>query len=400
MNLSQKSQEITESLTLAISAKANKMKAEGKDVVGFGAGEPDFDTPEYIMDAAREALDEGFTNYTPATGTEALRKEICNKLARDNDLNYEPDQVVVTNGAKHSLYNVFQAILNPEDEVIISAPYWVSYPEMVKMGSGTPVFVETGEENGFKMTPADIKNNISSKTKALLLNSPSNPTGAVYQKEDLQEIAEIAVENEILVISDEVYEHLIYDGLEHVSIASLSSEIKDLTIVINAMSKAYAMTGWRIGYTAGIPEVIDVMGNIQSHSTSNPNSIAQYASTVGLKNTEKAKKAMDKMVKAFSSRRDYMTEKINSIPGLSCKNPHGAFYIMLNFKDIIGKKYQGKQIEGSLTFADILLEAKQVAVVPGIAFGSDHHVRLSYANSLDNIKKGLSRIEKFVEKLN
>ena len=399
MELSRKCLNVNESLTLAISAKAKQMKAEGKDVIGFGAGEPDFQTPDYIMEAARKALDEGFTNYTPASGTLELREEICKKFKRDNNLDYSPDQIIVSNGAKHSLYNVFQTLLNPGDEVLISEPYWVSYPEMVKMGDGTPVFVKTTQENNFKMKPEDLKDKITSNTKALILNSPSNPTGTVYSKEEMEKIAELALKYNFYVISDEVYEYLIYDDVEHVSFASLSDEVKDITILINGMSKAYAMTGWRVGFAAGSKEIIDVMGNIQSHSTSNPNSIAQYASTVGLKNVEKAEENISKMGKEFDKRRQVMVEKINNNPLLSCTTPKGAFYIMLNIGQVIDKSYKGNKIEGSLSFADSLLDAEQVAVVPGIAFGTDHHVRLSYENSMENIKNGLDRINNFVEKL-
>ena len=399
MKLSQKCLDISESLTLAISAKAKQMKAEGKDVIGFGAGEPDFDTPEYIVEAAKKALAEGFTNYTPATGTLELREEICQKFKKDNNLDYEPSQIIVSNGAKHSLYNTFQSILNPGDEVLISAPYWVSYPELVKMGAGKPVFVETSEANKFRMSVTDLKEKINDNTKAILLNSPANPTGTVYSKQEMAEIAELAVKNNIFIVSDEIYEHIIYGDTEHTSIAALNSEVKDLTIVINGMSKAYAMTGWRIGFTAADEEIINVMGNIQSHSTSNPNSIAQYASTAGLKEQNKATQEINKMVSAFDKRRKFMVDKIEEISGLSSITPEGAFYLMVNFEEIIGEKINGKEIEGSLSFADLLLESEEVAVVPGIAFGSDHHVRLSYANSLENIKEGLNRIENFISNI-
>ncbi|MFW6268958.1 MAG: pyridoxal phosphate-dependent aminotransferase [Bacillota bacterium] len=399
MELSRKCLNINESLTLAISAKAKKMKAEGKDVIGFGAGEPDFNTPDYIMDAAKKALDEGFTNYTPASGTLELREEICEKFSRDNDLDYTPEQIIVSNGAKHSLYNTFQTLLNPGDEVLISSPYWVSYPEMVKLGKGIPVFVETNQENSFKMSPEALLEKISNKTKALILNSPGNPTGTVYSKAEMEKIAEIALENNFYVISDEIYEYLIYGKKEHTSFASLGDEVKDITIVINGMSKAYAMTGWRIGYAAGSEKIIKVMGNIQSHSTSNPNSIAQYASTIGLRNVDKAKENINKMVKAFNERRKTMVSIIDDNPLLSCQLPEGAFYLMLNISGVFGKSYEGNKIDDSLSFADNLLEAEEVAVVPGIAFGSDKHVRLSYANSMENIKNGLERINNFVDKL-
>lgn len=370
------------------------MKTKGIDVVGFGAGQPDFDTPKYIKNAAVKALEEGFTNYTPASGMTELKEAVCNKFSRDNCLNYKPEQIVISSGAKHSLYNTFQALLNPGDEVLLPEPYWVSYPEMIKMAEGKPVAVETSEDNDFKMTPEKLKEKINSATKAILVNSPSNPTGCVYTKEELESIANLALKNDIYIVSDEIYEHLIYEDLNHFSIAALSPEVKERTIVINGMSKAYAMTGWRIGFTAAETEIIEIISNIQSHSTSNPNSIAQYASVTGLNETEKAEKYITKMKGAFDRRRNYMYNKINSIPGLSSLKPRGAFYTMLNIGEVLGN-----EIQGSLAFADQLLEKEKVAVVPGIAFGTDSYVRLSYANSMESIKKGLNRIESFVTSL-
>lgn len=398
MGLSKKHLEISESLTLAISARAKAMKAAGLDVIGFGAGEPDFNTPDFIIESAKEALDRGFTGYTSASGTKELKEAICGKLQKDNGLEYNIDQVIVSNGAKHSLYNTLQAILNPGDEVIIPVPYWVSYPELVKMGGGKPVYVETNEEYGFKMEIEELKKVVTPRTKALILNSPSNPTGTVYEKGELEAIAELAVEKGFFIISDEIYEKLIYDGVKHTSIASLGPEIKDLTIVINGMSKAFAMTGWRIGYAAGRKDIIKVMSNIQSHSTSNPNSIAQYASVTALTDP-RAEEAIEMMVREFNQRRKYMAEKLNSVNGLSCLLPQGAFYVFLNIGGVIGKSYQNKEIDGSLAFADNLLEAEKVAVVPGVAFGADNFVRLSYATSMDNISRGLKRIERFIGKL-
>lgn len=398
MGLSKKHLEISESLTLAISARAKAMKAAGLDVIGFGAGEPDFNTPDFIIESAKEALDRGFTGYTSASGTKELKEAICGKLQKDNGLEYNIDQVIVSNGAKHSLYNTLQAILNPGDEVIIPVPYWVSYPELVKMGGGKPVYVETNEEYGFKMEIEELKKVVTPRTKALILNSPSNPTGTVYEKGELEAIAELAVEKGFFIISDEIYEKLIYDGVKHTSIASLGPEIKDLTIVINGMSKAFAMTGWRIGYAAGRKDIIKVMSNIQSHSTSNPNSIAQYASVTALTDP-RAEEAIEMMVREFNQRRKYMAEKLNSVNGLSCLLPQGAFYVFLNIGGVIGKSYQNKEIDGSLAFADNLLEAEKVAVVPGVAFWADNFVRLSYATSMDNISRGLKRIERFIGKL-
>jgi aspartate aminotransferase len=396
MLLSQRAQSISESLTLSIDAKAKKMKAEGYDVIGFGAGEPDFSTPDFIIQAAKEALDKGFTKYTPSSGTLELRQAVCRKLERDNNLIYTPEEIIVSNGAKHSLYNIFQAILNPGDEVIIPQPYWLSYPEMVKLADGVSVFVNTKEENCFKIQIEDLENAITPKTKAFILNNPCNPTGCVYEKSELQEIADLAVEQGFYIISDEIYEELVYDDMQHISIASLNDRVKNLTITVNGMSKAYSMTGWRIGYAAGPREIIKVMGNLQSHATSNPNSIAQYASTVAL---DAPRECVRDMVSKFNERRTYMMERINSISNLSCYTPKGAFYIMMNISQAFGKKHGDSVINDSLSFSNTLLESKMVTVVPGIAFGADSFVRLSYATSMDNIEKGLDRIEEFMEEL-
>src|SRR6056297_3609394 len=385
MKLSERSQKVNASMTLALSAKAGQMKADGHDVVSFGAGEPDFNTPEHIAKAGKEAIDEGFTKYTAAAGTKDLKKAVQKKFKKDNGLDYDLDQIIISNGAKHSLFNTFQTILNPGDEVIISRPYWVSYPETVKLGGGVPVYVDAEEENNFKMK---IEN-----TKALILNSPNNPTGCVYSREELKEIADLAIKEDFFVVSDEIYEELIYGDAEHISIASFGKEIKERTIVINGMSKAYAMTGWRIGFAAASKEIVDIMSNIQSHATSNPNSIAQYASTVGL---NESKAVTREMVKAFKERRNYMVKTINEMPKVSCKKPEGAFYVMMNIENLIGKKYEGEEIDGSMSFADILLEESKVAVIPGKAFGNDKFVRLSYATSLEDIKRGLERIKEFV----
>lgn len=397
MKLSERSQKVNASMTLALSAKAGQMKADGHDVVSFGAGEPDFNTPEHIAEAGKEAIDKGFTKYTAAAGTKDLKEAVQNKFKKDNGLDYDLDQIIISNGAKHSLFNTFQTILNPGDEVIISRPYWVSYPETVKLGGGVPVYVDAEEENDFKMKIEDLKKAVTDKTKALILNSPNNPTGCVYSREELKEIADLAVKEDFFVVSDEIYEELIYGDAEHVSIASFGEEIKERTIVINGMSKAYAMTGWRIGFAAGPKEIVDIMSNIQSHATSNPNSIAQYASTVGL---NESKKVTKEMVKAFKERRNYMVKTINDMAKVSCKKPEGAFYVMMNIENLIGKKYEGKEIDGSMTFADILLEESKVAVIPGKAFGNDKFVRLSYATSLEDIKRGLERVKEFVNKVN
>lgn len=388
--ISKKAQNISPSITLAISAKAKQMKEEGIDVISFGVGEPDFDTPANIKNAAIEAIKQGHTKYTPASGLPQLKKAICAKLKSDNNLDYGPENIIVSNGAKHSLYNIFQAICNPEDEVIIPAPYWVSFPEMVKMADANPVIVNCTEENEFKITTGDLLNAITSKTKAMILNSPSNPTGSIYTRAELEEIARIAVEHNIFVITDEVYEKLVYDGEEHISIASLNEKIKDLTITVNAMSKCYAMTGWRIGYTASHENIAKAMNSMQSHATSNPNSIAQHASIEGLTGDQSS---VEEMRLAFDERRKYMVRRVNEIKGLSCIVPKGAFYIMMNIKQLIGTTVKGTTIDGSMDFSELLLEHANVAVVPGIAFGVDEFVRLSYANSLENIEEALNRID-------
>ena len=394
MNLSRKGLSISPSATLAIDSKAKKLKAEGIDVVGFGAGEPDFDTPVHIKQAAIAAIEAGFTKYTPASGTMTLKEAICAKFKKDNDLDYAPANIVISNGAKHSLVNVFQAICNPGDEVIIPAPFWVSYPEMVKLADGVPVIVYTTEEQGFKFTVDQIRQAVTAKTKAIVLNSPSNPTGMVYTREELAELADLAVEKGFYVVSDEIYEKLIYDGKTHVSIASINEKIKAQTIIVNGVSKTYAMTGWRIGYTASAPEIAKIMSNVQSHATSNPNSIAQKAAEAAISGPQDM---VATMVAAFASRRDYMVKRINSMPGLSCVNPNGAFYVMMNISQLMGKELAGLKIQSSDDFANVLLEKANVALVPGSGFGIDTHVRLSYATSQENITKGLDRIEQFLK---
>lgn len=391
-SLSKKNGAITPSVTLAITAKAKKMKAEGIDIISFSAGEPDFKTPEHIRKVAIDVIEKGLTGYTASAGMPDLKQSICYKLKEENNLDYSPENIVVSSGAKHSLYNVLQAICNPGDEVIISVPYWVSYPEMVKMADAKPVLVETLEENGFKYTVENLEKAINDKTKAIILNTPNNPTGTVYTAEELKEIAEIAVKNDIFIISDEIYEKLIYEG-SHVSIASLGEDIKKLTIVINGMSKAYAMTGWRIGYLAAEKEIAKIITNVQSHATSNPNTIAQYASIEAIKGDQEP---IEEMVKAFDERRKYMVERINQIDNLSCLMPKGAFYVMVNISKLIGKNIGGHQIDGSMDLAEYLLDTAKVAVIPGAGFGVDNYVRLSYATSLENIKAGLERIEKAI----
>lgn len=396
LTISQRCRNIAPSVTLAIDAQAKEMKARGEDVIGFGAGEPDFDTPEYIREAAKQALDKGLTRYTPVAGTLALRKEICAKLEKDNKLNYTPAQVIVANGAKQALYDTFCAILDPGDEVLIPSPSWISYPELVRMADGVPVDVPGTEQDGFLVTADQLRQKITNKTKAIIICSPSNPNGCVWTREMLQGIADLAVEKKLYVISDEIYEKLIYDGREHVSIASLGDKIYEQTILINGHSKAYAMTGWRIGYAAGPKEVIAAMVAFQSHATSNANSIAQYAAMIALQSGDEL---LDSMVKEFDTRRKLIHKLINDIPELSANLPEGAFYIMVNISGVCGKTYNGQSIENSMDFAKYLLEDQKVAVVPGRPFGADMHVRLSYATSRNNIEKGVARIRTFVETL-
>ena len=393
IKLSEKNQSITASVTLAIDAKAKQMMSEGINVISFGVGEPDFNTPDHIKEAAIDALEKGYTRYTAASGIPKLRELICKKLKDDNQLEYKPEEIIVSNGAKQSLHNALQAICNPGDEIIIPAPYWVSYPELVKISDAVPVIVECTEENEFKLTKEDLLAAITPKTKALILNSPSNPTGSLYAKEELEAIAEVAVDKNIIVIADEIYEKLVYAGAKHISIASLNDKIKDITIVVNGMSKAYAMTGWRIGYTASNLKIAKIMGNVQSHATSHPNTIAQYASLAALTSSDES---IESMRMAFDERRKYMVNRINEIMGLSCIEAKGAFYIMMNISKIIGTEVKGRLINGSMKLSEVLLEEAKVAAVPGIAFGADNYIRLSYANSMDNIKEGLNRIDQLL----
>lgn len=393
--ISKKAQGITPSPTLTIDAKYKSMIADGVDAVGFGCGEPDFDTPQYIKDAAIAAMLAGQTKYTPAAGTMALRKAVAAKFLRENGISYEPTQIVISNGAKHSLMNTFLVLLNPGDEVIIPAPCWVSYPEMVKLADGVPVTVETAEENDFKASVKDFEKVLSPKTKAIVINSPSNPTGMVYTEAELSEIADFAVKNDLYVISDEVYEHLIYEG-KHISIASLGEEIKKRTITINGVSKTYAMTGWRIGFAAADEKIAKAMASIQSHGASNPNSIAQAAAVAALSG---GLSEVESMRAEFEKRRDYLTNAINEIDGVSCRKPQGAFYIMMNIDGVLGKAYNGERIESADDFARLFLEAEKVAIVPGTGFGAPNYVRWSYAVDMEHIKKGVARLKTFLAAL-
>lgn len=389
MRLSDKALSISPSLTLDITAKANRMRKSGINVIGFGAGEPDFDTPDYIKEAAISAIREGYTKYTPTSGILELKEAIVQKLKIDNNLSYDVSQIVVSNGAKQAIFNTLCAILNQGDEVIIPSPYWLSYPEMVKLAGGVPVFIDTAESNNFKITATQLEEAISDKTKAIIINSPNNPTGAVYNEDELKNIAYLAVKHNIYVISDEIYEKLIYNG-KHVSIASFNEGIKNLTIIINGMSKAYSMTGWRIGYSASNPEIAKLINNIQSHTTSNPNTIAQYASVAALNQGDDTIKAM---VVEFKRRRDYMLQRINKIDGLKAIAPDGAFYIIINISNFIGTEIDGRKINGSIDFANFLLEKAKVAVIPCLPFGNDNYIRVSYATSMNNIEEGFNRIE-------
>ena len=394
--LSKRARGLKPSPTLAINAKAKSLQAQGFRVISFGAGEPDFDTPENIKQAAKKALDEGFTKYTPVGGIDELKDAIIKKFQRDNQLTYKRSEILVSCGGKHSFYNLAQAIFDRGDEVIVPAPYWVSYPPMIELANATPVIVETKEKNEFKITPAELKKAISPKTKALVINSPSNPTGSGYTRPELEKIAEIAISKKIFVISDEIYEKIVYDGFSFVSIGSLSEEMKRKTIIVHGVAKTYSMTGWRIGYTAGPEEIISAMNNIQSQSTSNPTSIAQKAAVEALQGPQDEVK---RMVSAFTDRRNYVVDRLNKIPGVSCYKPVGAFYVFPNFSSYYGKSYQGKKIENSTHLADYFLDVARVAVVPGAEFGADPFERLSYATSMEGIKEGLDRIEASLRKL-
>ncbi|MBN1573291.1 MAG: pyridoxal phosphate-dependent aminotransferase [Deltaproteobacteria bacterium] len=394
--LSDRALGLAPSATLAISAKAKELKAKGEDVIGFGAGEPDFDTPANIKEAAIRAINDGKTGYTDVGGIIELKKAIVEKFKRDAGLTYEPSEIVVSCGGKHSLFNLCLAFFEPGDEVIIPAPYWVSYPPMVELSGAKPVIIYAGVEKDFKITVGDLKKAVTKKTKAIIFNSPSNPTGAGYTKEEIEKIAEFAVENEIYVISDEIYEKLIYGGFEHVSIASLGNEIKDLTIVVNGISKTYATTGWRIGYTAGPKELVSAMTRIQSQSTSNPTTISQWAAIEALSGPQDE---VEKMRSTFEERRSIMIEGLNEIEGVRCNWPQGAFYAFPDVSGLYGKSHSGGKIGGSLDFASYLLSEVKVALVPGAPFGDDNCIRLSYASSIEDIMGGMKRIKEAVSRL-
>jgi aspartate aminotransferase len=394
--LSKRARNIKPSPTLAMDAKAKAMKASGMDVVNFGVGEPDFDTPENIKEAAIKAIRDGFTKYTPVGGIDPLKDAIIEKFKKDNNLEYTRDEILVSCGAKHSLYNIAQALYGAGDEVIIPSPYWVSYPDQVILNDATPVFVKTYEEDKFMLKPDALKSHITKKTKAIIINSPSNPTGLTYDKKTLEGIAEIVLRHNLYVISDEIYEKLTYDGFEHVSITSFGKEIKDRTLVVNGLSKSHAMTGWRIGYTAGPKDIIKAMTNIQSQSTSNPTSIAQKAAVEALTGTQDFIKTM---LAEFDRRRKYLISELNSIPGMNCLTPTGAFYAFPNTSKLYGRNAGEIKISSSSDFALYLLEKANVALVHGYAFGDDNYIRLSYATSMENLKKGVERIGEAVDNL-
>lgn len=393
LNISKKAQRISPSPTLAIDSKFKQMKAQGIPVIGFGAGEPDFNTPDNINKAGIDAIEKGITRYTPASGTIELKQAVCDKFKRDFNLEYKTSNIVISNGGKHVLTNVFMCICDPGDEVIIPTPYWVSYPEMVEVADGVPVYLETTEETSFKFTAEQFEKLITPKTRALVLNSPSNPTGMVYSKEELKAIADVAVKNNVYIVFDEIYEKLVYNG-EHTNVATLGDDIKELTVIVNGMAKAYAMTGWRIGYCAANEKLAKAMSNLQSHTTSNPNSIAQYASVEALNGDQST---ISVMKAEYVKRRDYMVDRINKIDGVHCLNPDGAFYIFMNVKELLGKEHYGKVINTATELCEDILEKALVALVPSEGFGIDGYVRFSYATSMENIQNGLDRIEKYIK---
>lgn len=397
LTLSRKAQAVKPSSTLAITAKAKELKAKGIDVVGFGAGEPDFNTPDNINQAAIKAINDGFTKYTVASGMPELKKAVCEKFERFNHIKYEPDQIVISNGGKHSLTNIFEAILNPGDEVIIPAPYWLSYPEIIRLAEGVPVFVRSGKEQNYKVTAQQIADACNEKTKALVLNTPNNPTGMLYTRAELEEIAKVVVEKDIYVVADEMYENLVYGEDSFTSIASLNDEIYKRTITCSGLSKSYAMTGWRIGYTGSSKEIAKLMGSIQSHQASNPNSIAQMAAIEALTGPQDT---VDAMNKAFDQRKEFMYDRVCQIPYIDAIKPQGAFYLFVDISKLLSMKYQGEEVGTVARLAQILINDYQVAVIPCADFGFDDHIRLSYAISIETIGKGLDRIEAFVKDLN
>ncbi|MDR2772232.1 MAG: pyridoxal phosphate-dependent aminotransferase [Elusimicrobiota bacterium] len=394
--ISRRVQAIKAAPTLLIDAKAKTLKQQGVDIVNFGPGEPDFDTPKHIKEIAIKAIDEGYTKYLPVGGTIELKDAIINKLKRDNNLDYLREEIIVSCGAKHSIYNLLQTIIDDGDEVIILAPFWVSYTDMVSLAGGKPVIINTDAKSTFKVSPEQIKKAITKKTKALILNSPSNPTGSAYSASELEAIGTICVQNNVLIIADDIYEKLVYDGFKFVSIASLSKEIKEMTIVINGVSKAYAMTGWRIGYAAGRKDVIEGMSKIQSQSTSNPTSISMKASVEALNGDQSE---VEVMRKEFEKRRDFIVDALNKIENVECLKPQGSFYVFPNIQKYLGKTFEGRKIATDIDLADFLLDRAKIAIVPGSPFGVQGHIRLSYALSIQDSKKGIDRLKSALEEL-
>lgn len=396
MKLSERACRIEPSVTLGMNATTKDMIRQGIDVTNFSVGEPDFDTPENVKNAAIKAIHSGFTKYTPAAGIIELKQAVCTKFRRDNNLDYTPNEVAISVGAKHALYNIFQVLLNSGDEVIVPAPYWVSYVEQVRVADGIPVIISATEKQNFKITAAQIEAAITPRTRALILNSPSNPTGAVYTYDELNAIAKVAVKHELIVVSDEIYEPFLYTTKGHTSIAQLGPEIKALTLLVHGVSKSHAMTGWRIGYTVGDKRVIAAISDLQSHSTSNPSSVAQMAAIEALTGNQDS---VHNMCAAFHQRRDYVVERLNAIPGIQCTLPEGSFYVFPNVSELFGTSYEGTPITDTQKLAELLLTKAHVALVPGNAFGADNYVRISYAASMDKLAQGMDRIAAFVGKL-
>ena len=394
MELSKLARELKPSATLAITAKAKEMKSQGIDVIGFGAGEPDFDTPENIKEFAKRSIDNGFTKYTAASGIDELKNAIISRIKEDYNVEYEKKEIFVGSGAKHVLYNLFQVLLDLNDEVIIPAPYWVSYPEQVRIAGGKPLILTTEQSNGFKVKPSEIQNIITDKTKILVLNYPSNPTGVTFTKEELVEIADLAEKNDLIIISDEIYDKTLYSETKHTSFVQINDSIKNRTILVNGVSKTYSMTGWRIGYAAGNKKVLAAMNNLAGQSTSNPTSIAQKASVEAFSGPQDK---VNEMVVEFKKRRDFICKELNNINGISCLIPDGAFYVFPDISYYFGKEYKNGKIENSVDFSAFLLNEAKVAVVPGIEFGSDKNIRISYATSMHDIKEGVKRIKEKLE---
>ena len=396
MKLSARAERLQPSATLTITAKAKSLRAQGVDVIGFGAGEPDFDSPDHVKEEAVRAINDGLTKYTGVGGIDELKDAIIHRIKEDHGLEYDKSEIITSVGAKHTLYNVMQVLFDKGDEVIVPAPYWVSYPEQIKLAEATPVILETKESEGFKVTPDDLKKHINSNTSALILNYPSNPTGATYNEAELRAIIDVAMDAGLTIISDEIYEKIIYGDTKHIPVAALGEDIKKATILVNGVSKTYSMTGWRIGYAAGDKDVISAMSKLQGQSTSNPTSISQWAAIAAFTGDHGV---IEDRTKEFEQRKNYIVQKLNDIPGISCFDPQGAFYVFPNVSGYYGKEYNGKTIENSLDFTEYILVEAKVAVVPGVAFGSDDHVRISYATSMDDIVEGMNRITEALAKL-